>query len=66
MEKMLKGVFIIIDTEWGKLSMYEYIGYFFNKQEMKQFMKDNQNAGNKIRLKSTKKVNRADVPSNHF
>jgi hypothetical protein len=66
MEKMLKCVFVIIDTDWHKVSMYEYIGYFFNRQEIKQFIQDNEKVGNKVRLKYTRKVNRADVPSDHF
>lgn len=61
---MIKVVFYIIDMEFD--SQYEYEGYFYNEEEIQQFIKENEDAGNEVDLLYRQWVAMEDVPENIF
>lgn len=61
---MIKVVFYIIDMEFD--SQYEYEGYFYNEEEIQQFIKENEDAGNEVDLLYRQWVAMEDVPENVF
>lgn len=61
---MIKVIFYIIDNEF--ICEYEYIGYFENYKELKQFITENQLSGNIVNVLSITKVLLEAVPADHF
>ena len=61
---MIKVVFYIIDMEFD--SQYDYEGYFYNEEEIQQFIKENEDAGNEVDLLYRQWVAIEDVPENVF
>jgi hypothetical protein len=62
--KMIKVIFYIIDNEF--FDEYEYIGYFDNYKEVKQFINENKAVSNIVNVLAITKVLLESVPSTHF
>ena len=62
---MLEYRLYIIDREFS--DTYEYIGYFKSRQELGQFIAENERAGNSVTILSCGGyVPIAEIPSDHF
>lgn len=61
---MIKVIFYIIDKEFD--CEYEYIGYFENYKEIRQFMNENKAVNNIVNVLKISKVLIEDIPIDHF